>query len=97
MCPCSNESPSRKHGTFRPALLALVRSNPSSQIESTTRRAFSTLDPISPLPALKILTELKGIGPATASLLLSVFDPEAVVFFSDEVFRWLMWEEEGLD
>lgn len=29
------------------------------------------------------------MGPATASLLLSVYDPTKVVFFSDEAYRWL--------
>jgi len=38
---------------------------------------------------IKTLTKLKGIGPATASLLLSVHDAESVVFFSDEIYRWL--------
>lgn len=35
------------------------------------------------------LTKLKGIGPATASLLLSVHDSDHVIFFSDEAFFWL--------
>jgi hypothetical protein len=39
--------------------------------------------------ALDILTSLKGIGPATASLLLTVHDPARVIFFSDEAFYWL--------
>ncbi len=38
---------------------------------------------------LDIIIKLKGIGPATASLLLSVHDPENVIFFSDEAFYWL--------
>lgn len=42
------------------------------------------------LPALDKLTELKGIGPASASLLLSVCDPDSVPFFSDEAFHWVM-------
>lgn len=33
---------------------------------------------------------LKGIGPAAASLLLAVHDPDNVIFFSDEVYRWLV-------
>ena len=37
---------------------------------------------------VKRLTELKGVGPATASLLLSVAYPRAVPFFSDELFYW---------
>ncbi|KAF2794684.1 hypothetical protein K505DRAFT_349155 [Melanomma pulvis-pyrius CBS 109.77] len=84
-----------KHGTFRPKLLQLVQSNPSPLIHDTTRSAFASLDPTSPLPALKSMTSLKGIGPATASLLLAVFDPEAVPFFSDELLRWVTWEEGG--
>jgi hypothetical protein len=47
------------------------------------------------IPALKSLINLKGIGPATASLLLSVAQPGTVPFFSDEVFRWCMWDEPG--
>ncbi|TQV98591.1 hypothetical protein V2A60_007689 [Cordyceps javanica] len=39
--------------------------------------------------ALAALTKLRGIGPATASLLLSVHDPARVIFFSDEAFYWL--------
>lgn len=35
---------------------------------------------------------LKGIGPATASLLLNTYDCEKVAFFSDELFRWSMFE-----
>jgi hypothetical protein len=78
----------RKHGTFRPSLLSLVQSNTDQTIESTTREAFASLTPTTTLPALKILTQLRGIGPATASLLLSVCAPGDVPFFSDEVFRW---------
>jgi len=40
--------------------------------------------------ALAILTKrLRGIGPATASLLLAVHDPARVIFFADEAFLWL--------
>ncbi len=37
---------------------------------------------------------LKGIGPATASLLLSVLRPAEIPFFSDELFRWSVWDDE---
>jgi hypothetical protein len=62
-------------------------------IEDTAALAFKELP--KPLPALKTLTTLKGIGPATASLLLSVASPDTIPFFSDEVFRWCMWDEPG--
>lgn len=72
----------------------LVQSNPDSVVEETTRRAFAILDPKDPVPSLKILTELKGIGPATASLFLSALEEDEVPFFSDDLFRWVMWDVE---
>lgn len=39
------------------------------------------------------MSTLKGIGPATASLLLSCYDPVKVPFFADEVYRYFHWEE----
>jgi hypothetical protein len=84
------------HGTFRPKLLQLVQSNAPEIIEETTREAFSILETGSSAAlALNKLVELKGIGPATASLLLSVYDPDTTPFFSDEVFRWTHWSAEG--
>ncbi|KAL9006905.1 MAG: hypothetical protein Q9188_000360 [Gyalolechia gomerana] len=43
--------------------------------------------------AITTLCTLKGVGPATASLILSCYDPTTVPFFSDELFRWLHWED----
>ncbi|KAI9729360.1 MAG: hypothetical protein M1834_006883 [Cirrosporium novae-zelandiae] len=43
--------------------------------------------------ALSALVKLKGIGPATASLILSCYDRENIPFFSDELFRWLHWQD----
>lgn len=39
------------------------------------------------------MSKLKGIGPATASLLLSCYDPDNVPFFSDELYRYLHWSD----
>lgn len=87
----------RKHGTFRPKLLSLVQSNDADTVLDTTTNAFEVISSTggvsSPLPALKVLTQLRGIGPATASLLLSVLRPEDMPFFSDELFRWCCWNE----
>lgn len=81
-----------KHGTFRPALLGMARQHDPKRIRSLTKEAFTaaTTDPIG---ALRKLTDLRGIGPATASLLLSVASPNEIPFFSDELFRWMMWDE----
>ena len=43
--------------------------------------------------SIAALSKLKGIGPATASLLLSCYDPIKVPFFSDELFRYMYWEK----
>jgi hypothetical protein len=81
-------------------LLQLVQSNTAEVIQSTTYEALNLLthglpDAYSPLKALKTLTALKGIGPATASLLLAVAAPDTVPFFSDELFRWCTWDQSG--
>lgn len=89
-----------KFGTFRPSLSKLVGSNPAAEVRKQTSSAFSTYVS-APFPvhkkAIATLCTLKGIGPATASLILSCYDPETVPFFSDELFRWLHWEEEDDD
>lgn len=82
-----------KHGTFRPTLLALVRQNSADSVETATATAFAELEEDVP-KALKTLTGLRGVGPATASLLLSCAEPAMVPFFGDEVFRWVFWEDE---
>ncbi|KAF1926063.1 uncharacterized protein M421DRAFT_423068 [Didymella exigua CBS 183.55] len=81
-----------KHGTFRPTLMNLVKSNAPDAIEETTRLGFLDNDP---MRSLKVLASLRGIGPATASLLLSVRSPDSAPFFSDELFRWTHWDAPG--
>ncbi|KAI4125352.1 MAG: hypothetical protein LQ338_004311 [Usnochroma carphineum] len=87
-----------KHGTYRPTLAALIASNRASEITHTTFSAFSAYSsttPPNPSKAITTLCKLKGVGPATASLILSCYDPFTVPFFSDELFRWLHWEDGG--
>lgn len=70
--------------------MKLVSSNEESLVEDT---ATSALDIYSKKAdasaAIDVLTRLRGIGPATASLLLAVHDPQNVIFFADEAFYWL--------
>ncbi|TQS34583.1 hypothetical protein Golomagni_05026 [Golovinomyces magnicellulatus] len=80
------------HGTFRPSLRKLVSSNSNDTLTAATKSAFDyyTENKNDIVGTLEKLTKpLKGIGPATGSLLLSIHDPENVVFFSDELYRWL--------
>ena len=91
----STKLPNRKHGKFRPQLPALVAKNEEATLQETTQEAFTLYktDPSDYNIPLKRLAELKGIGPATASLLLSIYDGDNVPFFSDELFRWVCWDQ----
>ena len=62
-------------------------------VRETSREAFEIYESNKEdvRKALKVLTRLKGIGPATASLLLSCYDPQNVPFFSDELYRYVHW------
>lgn len=84
-----------KHGTYRPNLAKLVASNSVKDIRIATETSFSTYESklSDPTKAFAPLTKLKGIGPATASLLLSCYDPINLPFFSDELYRYMHWQE----
>ena len=83
------------HGTFRPSLRKLVGSNSAEAVKETTRVAYALYaeDSDEWLVAVVKFATLRGIGPATASLLLSMYDPDTVPFFSDELFRWAKFSE----
>ncbi|TPX59016.1 hypothetical protein SpCBS45565_g07836 [Spizellomyces sp. 'palustris'] len=72
-------------GKFRPTLLAQVSSNPSDVVIEASQKGFSLVKESdeSILAALKELAKLKGVGPATASALLSAYNP-SIPFMSDE-------------
>jgi hypothetical protein len=74
--------------------MKLVRDNSAQNVEDVTASTFEEYAvERDVLKAVKTLAQLRGIGPATASLLLSVLDLDEVPFFSDEVFRWVNWDE----
>lgn len=85
--------------------MKLVSSNSEDVIRDTTTRAYAAVSSIPSsksetvaqgiMEALSILTSLRGIGPASASLLLSVRFPTSVPFFSDEAYRWLTCNTSG--
>jgi hypothetical protein len=70
--------------------MKLVSSNNPTAVKDTIQEAVGLYKKtVDTAAALNVLTKLKGIGPATASLLLAVHDPERVAFFGDEAFYWL--------
>ncbi|KAF7585867.1 hypothetical protein BBP40_009957 [Aspergillus hancockii] len=85
-----------KHGVFRPALLGMVKSNQAKSVQRVTSEAFAAVAggnadsgaefPKSGLDAL--VNPLRGVGVATASLLLSV-GPREAPFYSDDTYLWL--------
>lgn len=69
----------------------LAKSNTEEEVTDITKAAFEAYkeDGFKVTNAIKKLTALRGVGPATASLLLAVHDPPRVAFFGDEVFIWV--------
>ena len=88
-----------KHGTYRPRLAALVAQNRVADVREASREAFEMYEEAGPgkgeghMAGTKRLAKLKGVGPATASLVLACYDPVRVPFFSDELFRYVHYSE----
>ncbi|KAH9264884.1 hypothetical protein BASA83_011631 [Batrachochytrium salamandrivorans] len=82
-----------RRGTFRPTLLAAVASNSEKTILTATTAAKLLLSQTSSsckhpstskiLDAIKVVSELTGVGPATASAILAC-SSDRVPFMSDE-------------
>lgn len=73
--------------------MSLIASNSEKTVRAVTEKAFSaytgndgSVEKVK--EAILALTEVKGVGPATASLILSVYDPVSVPFFADELFLY---------
>ena len=71
----------------------MVAENSVKDVRETTKKAFAeyAANNSDYAKSITALSKLKGIGPATASLLLSCYDPVKVPFFSDELYRYLHW------
>ncbi|KAF3384931.1 hypothetical protein F1880_002143, partial [Penicillium rolfsii] len=96
-----------KHGISRPMLMGMVKSNQDKnviQCSSTAMAALSTEDPMLapdeafPKPSIDAFGPVRGVGVATASLILSIAtatgDPkQQVPFYSDDVYLWLCLED----
>jgi len=69
-------------GKMRPMLPSLIQQNTESSVEEASRKAFGSLPDLS--KAIKELSVLRGVGPATASAVLAAGDPESAPFMADE-------------
>lgn len=94
----------RKKGKFRPTLKKLIAQNDDQDVESITREGFNILieakdtkpskDEYKKLikKSMTTLVKLRGVGPATASLLLSTLNKVtnlAPPFYSDEAAEYI--------
>jgi len=77
---CRARLPQR--GKWRPRLADLSRTNPPKLVKQVTTDAY----PQDPAAALKTLTRLKAVGPATASAILALWRPASQPFLSDEAY-----------
>ena len=72
-----------KRGVWRQRNLLLVEGNSEEAVERTSREALAALpDPRKPV---SLLVRLAGVGPATASAVLSAHSPEIYPFFDELV------------
>ncbi|XP_028406694.1 uncharacterized protein LOC114529143 [Dendronephthya gigantea] len=69
-------------GKFRPRLSDLVKANDGETVEKISLKAFECLPDVS--SAVRELSKLKAVGPATASAILSAGAPNLVPFMADE-------------
>jgi hypothetical protein len=69
-------------GVWRARNLHLARSNAAEAVEAASRAAFATPDERTPL---RLLGELSGVGPATASAVLAAYQPARYPFFDEVV------------
>ena len=72
-----------RRGMFRPTLMGLIKRNENKSVVDVTKSGFQAAR-LDVCEGLDILCKLQGVGPATASAILSVYLPMEVPFMSDE-------------
>ena len=73
-------------GKMRPLQKAVERNDPVA-VEANSRKALAALDKGHWKSALKTLTKLHAVGPATASIVLCLYAPEQAPFMADEAME----------
>lgn len=83
-----------QRGRFYPQLSYLIKVNTPRAVMQETKKAFRKLPNIE--SAMTALSNLKGVGTATASALLAAASPEIAPFMADECIQAIP-EMEGSD
>jgi len=84
-------------GKFRPKLRELVTMNSPRVVMADSKKAFRALQKKGDLNvAVSYLCNLKGIGPSTASAILTAYAPQTAAFMADECLAAVP-EIEGID
>jgi hypothetical protein len=76
-------------GKPRYPLIKLLESNADDFVESCATEAFELASIGNIRKALDVFSMLKGVGPATASAVLSLYRPDKFAFMDDEVIECL--------
>lgn len=74
-------------GKDRPMLMSYIKQNSNSCVLSISRASFILVSKGNWLEGVKKMAELKGVGPATASAILTPVFPNTLVFMADEVLE----------
>lgn len=76
-------------GKSRPGLWKHLRANTPSDVKRHSSSSFVKADKGDVRGAIEDMSNLKGVGPATASAVLSFYKPEVFLFMDDEVIECL--------
>lgn len=74
-------------GKDRPMLMGLVNQNSSASVVAASTKSLALATKGKWRESLEAMAELKGVGPATASAILSPIYPALFVFMADEVLE----------
>jgi hypothetical protein len=82
-------------GKPRHALMNLLKSNSETDVKDHTKSGMMFADDNNIDGAINEIAKLRGVGPATASAILSIFKPSLFAFMDDEVIECLYEGKRG--
>jgi hypothetical protein len=82
-------------GKPRYALMNHLKANTAAQVKEHTKSGFAFADEGDAKQAISEVAKLRGVGPATASAILSIYKPDMFVFMADEVIECLYEGKRG--